>query len=40
MINKESNEKKKPDDAFTVSVNAHITIKDKQSGKELVNKRG
>lgn len=41
MINKDSrNKKDKPDDTTKVDVSAHLTIKDKDTGKELVNKRG
>lgn len=48
MINKENNDKKpeekKKDDGFVdtarMDVNAHIVIKDKDTGQVLVNKRG
>ena len=42
MINKESNEKKdtKPNDMTRTDVSAHILIKDKDTGKVLVDKRG
>lgn len=48
MINKENEDKKpddKPNDAGIIdvarmAVQGHILIKDKDTGKELVNKRG
>lgn len=48
MINKENEDKKpeekKDDDGFVdvarMDVNAHIVIKDKDTGQVLVNKRG
>ena len=45
MINKRNEEKskkddKKPDEVTQVSVSAHIQIKDKDTGKVLVDKRG
>jgi len=32
--------KKKPDETTRVVVSAHLVIKDKDTGNELVNKRG
>lgn len=41
MINKDSKENKKtPDDISKVEVSAHLIIKDKDTGKVIVNKRG
>lgn len=48
MINKENDDKKKPEekkeegfvDTARMGVNAHLVIKDKDTGKILVNKRG
>lgn len=30
----------KPDDTMGISVSGHILIRDKQTGQEIVNKRG
>lgn len=48
MINKENDEKEQPDskkkqgfvDVARMDVNAHILIKDKDTGEILVNQRG
>ena len=41
MINKDSNEKKnKPNDNVKAKCEEHIMIKDKDTGKIILNKRG
>lgn len=42
MINKENKDKdkNKPDESAKVHVSAHVKIKDAESGKVYVNKRG
>ena len=42
MINKDSKENKNnvPNDTSNVEVSAHLIIKDKDTGKIIVNKRG
>ncbi len=39
-IEKNNKQDKKPDEELKGSVAAHLVIRDKQSGKEILNQRG
>jgi len=40
MINKKDNDDKKPDDSTSGIVNAHLVIKERDTGRVIVNQRG